>query len=246
MIGDRPLKFRVDLTEMAVFVRLAFLPAATLTLLLNFSPVFVAMSSGWLNHEPPSLAQWGGILLSAIGTIIYFRPLDIPARQILGLIVALLGVLANSSSALLGRQVNYHSGLSPLLITSISMGIDGLLLLIVGDITQGFGQLDLKQWLILIWLTIVNTAIAFTLWINTLRSLTAVESSIINGTLLPQIAILARLFLGGSIKPQTDHWPASRRSWHIDCASVAAGTDGGKAGDHRTRIGRSYTSYSLT
>jgi drug/metabolite transporter (DMT)-like permease len=190
------------LTQGAQFVSLAFLPAATLTLLLNFSPVFVAVLSGLLNHEPPSMTQWGGILLSVIGTIIYFLPLDIPAGQILGLIVALVGVLANSGSAVLGRQVNYHSGLSPILITAISMGIGGLLLLIGGGITQGLGQLDLRQWLIIGWLAVVNTAIAFALWNNTLRTLTAVESSIINGTMLPQIAILAWLFLGEVLSPK--------------------------------------------
>ena len=183
------------LTQGAQFVGLVFLPAATLTLMLNFSPIFVALSSGFLNREPPSIIQWGGILLSVIGAIVYFLPLDIPTGKVLGFIVAIIGVLANSGSSLLGRYVNRQSGLSPILVTSISMGICGLLLLVVGAATQGFGQLNLIQWLIIGWLAIINTAIAFTLWNNTLRTLTAVESSIINSTMLPQIAILAWLFL---------------------------------------------------
>ncbi len=190
------------LTQGAQFVSLAFLPAAALTMLLNFSPIIVALLGGFLNNEPPSIIQWGGILLSAIGAIVYFLPLKIPTWQILGLAVALIGVLANSGSSLLGRQVNHQSGLSPIIITSISMGIGGLLLLIVGVTTQGFGQLDVKQWLIIGWLAIVNTAIAFTLWNNTLRTLTAVESSIINSTMLPQIAILAWLFLNEPLSPR--------------------------------------------
>jgi drug/metabolite transporter (DMT)-like permease len=184
------------LTQGAQFVSLAFLPAATLTLLLNLSPIFVALASGFLNKESPSLPQWGGILLSATGTIAYFLPLDIREGQILGLAVALVCVLANAGSSLLGRQVNHQSGLSPLLITAVSMGIGGLLLLIIGAITQGFGSLDLTQWLIIAWLAVVNTAVAFTLWNSTLRTLTATESSVINSTMLPQIAILAWLFLG--------------------------------------------------
>jgi drug/metabolite transporter (DMT)-like permease len=75
------------------------------------------------------------------------------------------------------------------------MGIGGLLLLTAGYTTQGFGTLSIKQWLIIGWLALVNTAFAFTLWNRTLQTLTAVESSIINGTMLPQIAILAWLFL---------------------------------------------------
>lgn len=48
----------------------------------------------------------------------------------------------------------------------------------------------------------MNTAFAFTLWNRTLRSLTAVESSIINSTMLGQIAVLAWLFLGESLSWQ--------------------------------------------
>jgi len=183
------------LTQGAQFVSLAFLPAATLTLLLNFSPIVVALSSGLLNNEPPSIAQWGGITLSVTGAVVYFLPLDIPTEQALGLTAAVIGVLANSGSSLLGRQVNRQSGLPPITITTFSMGIGGLLLLIVGATTQGFGQLDSVQWLIIGWLAIVNTAVAFTLWNNTLRALTAVESSVINGMMLPQIAVFAWLLL---------------------------------------------------
>jgi drug/metabolite transporter (DMT)-like permease len=47
-----------------------------------------------------------------------------------------------------------------------------------------------------LWLAVVNTAFAFTLWNHTLRTLTAMESSLINNTMLVQIALLAWLFLG--------------------------------------------------
>jgi drug/metabolite transporter (DMT)-like permease len=183
------------LTQGAQFVSLAFLPAATLSLLLNFSPIFVALSSGLLKDESPSIIQWGGIILSVVGAIVYFLPLKIPTGQVFGLTIALIGVLANSGSSLLGRRVNHQSGLAPILVTAISMGIGGLLLLIIGATTQGFGNLNLMQWLIIGWLAVVNTAVAFTLWNNTLKTLTAVESSIINSTMLPQIALLAWLFL---------------------------------------------------
>ncbi len=183
------------LTQGAQFVSLAFLPAATLSLLLNFSPIFVALPSGWLNQEPPSLAQWGGILLSAVGALVYFFPLNIPAGQTLGLLAALVGVLANASSSLLGRQMNHQGRLAPLVVTAVSMGIGGALLLGTGILTQGFGRLDGTQWLIIAWLAVVNTALAFTLWNLSLQTLTAVESSILNSTMLPQIAILAWLFL---------------------------------------------------
>jgi drug/metabolite transporter (DMT)-like permease len=202
------------LTQGAQFVGLEFLPAATLTLLLNFSPILVALASGLMGadvlypRELPSIAQWGGIVLSVIGALVYFLPLDIPAGRLLGLTAALISLVANAASSLLGRQVNRQmvnstpGGLSPISVTTVSMGIGGLILLLVGGIAQGFGQLDLRQWLIIGWLAIVNTALAFTIWNNTLRTLTAVESSIINNTMLPQIAILAWLFLDEPLSVQ--------------------------------------------
>ena len=45
----------------------------------------------------------------------------------------------------------------------------------------------------------INTALAFTLWNHTLRRLTAIESSLINNTMLVQIAVLAWIFLGEPI-----------------------------------------------
>jgi drug/metabolite transporter (DMT)-like permease len=187
------------LTQGAQFVGLAFLPAATLTLFLNFSPILVALFSGAANKEAPSAVQWGGILLSTLGAMVYFLPFDIPARQTLGFIVAAIGLLANAGSSLLGRSVNVRTGLPPVVITTVSMGIGGLLLLAAGAAAQGFGQLNITQWLIIAWLAVVNTAFAFTLWNNTLRTLTAIESSILNNTMLPQIAILAWIFLGESL-----------------------------------------------
>lgn len=190
------------LTQGAQFVGLAFLPAATLTLLLNWTPILVALLSIWLTHEPPTPFQWGGIALSVLGALVYFLPLNIPAGQAFGLAVAALGVLANSAASLLGRQVNHRSPLPPVVITTLSMGVGGLALLGAGATFQGFGRLDLSQWLMIAWLAVVNTAFAFTLWNQTLQTLTAVESSVINGSMLPQIAILAWVFLGEPLSGQ--------------------------------------------
>jgi drug/metabolite transporter (DMT)-like permease len=64
---------------------------------------------------------------------------------------------------------------------------------------EGIPKIDLMGWAIILWLAIVNTAFAFTLWNHTLRTLTAMESSIINGTMLIWIPIFAVTFLGESI-----------------------------------------------
>jgi drug/metabolite transporter (DMT)-like permease len=62
--------------------------------------------------------------------------------------------------------------------------------------------LDSQSWLLIAWLAVVNTAFAFTLWNLTLQILTAVESSVINSLIMPQIAILAFVFLGEALNLQ--------------------------------------------
>ena len=183
------------LTQGAQFAGLAVLPAATLSLLLNLTPLLVAVLSGWANHEPPASAQWAGIGLTTLGAAVYFLPLQPAAGQGYGLAVGLFAVAVNAASALFGRRVNAHSGLPPLAVTTVSMGAGSLLLLAGGLALQGAGALGPQQWLIIAWMALVNTAFAFTLWNHTLRTLTAVESTIINSTMMPQIAILAWLFL---------------------------------------------------
>lgn len=183
------------LTQGAQFVSLSFLPSATLSLLLNFSPVIIAFYGMASRSESTSLTQWSGILVTVIGALIYFLPLSIEGNHIPGLLAAFVALLANATSSIFGRYINTQDRLNPLVVTSISMGIGGILMLVIGISTQGMGTLNLTQWAIIGWLAVVNTAIAFTLWNKSLQTLTAVESSIINGTMLPQIAILAWIFL---------------------------------------------------
>jgi drug/metabolite transporter (DMT)-like permease len=50
--------------------------------------------------------------------------------------------------------------------------------------------------LYIVWLGVVNTALAFTLWNKAMRRLRAMDMTIINGTMLPQIVFLSIIFLG--------------------------------------------------
>jgi drug/metabolite transporter (DMT)-like permease len=187
------------LTQGSQFLSLAYLPAAVVSLLLNLTPLLVGLFGIIFLLEQPSLRQWLGILLTVIGVAVYFLPLDVDGFSMIGLSVALCGVLSTAASSLLGRQINRLANSSPLIVTFFSMGIGSVVLLVVGVLFQGFGDLDLQSWLLIAWLAVVNTAFAFVLWNHTLRTLSAVESSIINSLMMPQIAVLAFVFLGETL-----------------------------------------------
>lgn len=186
-------------TQGTQFIGLSLLPAVTVSLWLNFTPLIVAVMAIFLIKEIPTKLQWIGVALFISGIITYFYPVSFNNDQSLGLIVMTIGVFANSSSAILGRSVNRKGNINPLVVTVISMGIGSFILLITGIIVQGFPSISFENILYLLWLAIINTALAFTIWNHTLRTLTAMESSIINGTMLVQIAILAWIFLGETI-----------------------------------------------
>jgi drug/metabolite transporter (DMT)-like permease len=184
-----------SVTQGSNFWALVYLPAATTSLLFNFTPVIVAILSALFLHEPTKPNQMVGVIVFLFGTFVYFYPLKIPFGEILGLAIAVVGVLANGVSSVLGRHINRDSGLDPLVVTVISMGVGAFILLLVGLTVQGLPKLGWKHWGIILWLAVVNSAFAFTLWNQTLRSLSATESSVINNTMLIQIALLAWIFL---------------------------------------------------
>lgn len=188
--------FLYTATQGAQFVALQYLRAATVSLVLSFTPVVVAFLAVPMLDESPSVRQWLWISVLLLGVGIYFYPFDLRTAALLGLAVMLFGLLANALSSVLGRRLNREEMVSPLAITTVSMGFGSGVLLSSGVIIQGLPSLSLQSWAIVIWLAVVNTAFAFTLWNRTLQTLSATESSVINNTMLVQVAVLGWLFLG--------------------------------------------------
>lgn len=183
-------------TQSAMFLALAYLPANMVSLLLNLTSIFVGIAGVLLLKENPSKIQWVGIGLAVSGVSIYFFPVSLPQLQVVGVGIGLVCMSMNVASVLLSREMNRGASISPLVVTFISMGIGSLVMLISGLILQGWGSLTGWDWIIISWMAVINTAIAFTLWNRSLQVLTAIESSILNSLMMPQIAILAFVFLG--------------------------------------------------
>lgn len=72
----------------------------------------------------------------------FFYPVDLAAGEIIGYTAVAIGVLANGASSILGRGINRRGEVSPLNVTIVSMGIGGILLLVLGIGFQGMPNLD--------------------------------------------------------------------------------------------------------
>jgi len=66
-------------------------------------------------------------------------------------------------------------------------------------LTEGLDVPTAEGSLIIIWLAVANTALAFFLWNRALVNLKAYEQSILQNTMLIQISVLAMVFLGERI-----------------------------------------------
>ena len=139
------------------------------------------------------------MVLNLAGIVVFFYPSAFQGGVWIGVFAAVIAMLANVGGSLLGRSMNMNGRIRALPLTAVSMGIGSILLLCIGLITQGLPQISLQSWGILLLLAVVNTALTFTMWNYTLQTLTAMESSIINSTMMVQIAILAWVFLGERI-----------------------------------------------
>jgi drug/metabolite transporter (DMT)-like permease len=191
--------FFVAITQGAQFAALALLPATAVSLVLSATPLAVAAIALARRQEQPGGLQLIGVGLLVAGTILYFGLFAPGPGRLAGLAVAAVCLVAAAASTHIGRDLarDAMSRLGgPLGLTATSMGAGAVVLLAAGLLLEGWPSLDARAWAIIAWLAVVNTAFAFTLWNHTLRTLTAVESSVVNNTMTIQIAILAVLFLG--------------------------------------------------
>lgn len=181
-------------TQGAQFVAIDNQPAATSSLVLSMSPLLVGLVSHRSLGEVATGRQLLGAVLVAIGALAYFGG-GLGATAI-GMMAALVALAANVASAVLGRAVNRTMHLSSLTVTTVSMTIGAVLLIGVGVLLDGWPDLSGRAVLVIAWLAVVNTALAFTLWNSSLRRLSAMESAGLNNTMLVQIGVLAWVFLG--------------------------------------------------
>ena len=111
------------LTQGAVFLSLAYLPAVTVNLLWSFSTVIVALFGIIWLAERPTRFQWVGIVLAVLGAVIYFFPVMLPTGSLIGILVSVVGVLANGGAVIVGRDINRSREIHPVVVTAISMGV---------------------------------------------------------------------------------------------------------------------------
>jgi len=175
-------------------VGLYHLPAVTVTFILNFTPVIVLILGLAFMKTTPTPRQVSGIVLVIAGAYIYFG--GVPADSLTGVIITLVSGFGWATYLVAGRAFFKPGEIGPLGLSAFAMGAGTVFIVGSAWIYEGFTALSPGGWGIVLWLGVVNTAAAFFLWNHALQRVEAFEISIMQNTMLIQIAILSVIFLG--------------------------------------------------
>ncbi|MFQ5594455.1 MAG: DMT family transporter [Anaerolineae bacterium] len=181
-----------------LFWSLQVLPATTGSFLYSFTPIMVLLLGVVVLREFPTRLQLLGIGVAVFGSYVFFA-VHLSLQQIQAVGGALLSTVAFAVFSILGRSFARSDRLNSLTLTAWPLCFGGGALLLVAWITEGSATLTLAVVGIILWLSVVNTALAYTLWNDALRTLKAFELNVFANVTPLATALLAWLMLNESL-----------------------------------------------
>lgn len=175
-----------------LFYGLKELPTTTTAFILNIIPVATLVLGVIFLNERPVRIQWVGMALALVGGLFFFGP-EFSEVDVDAVLISLLGALAITVFGLMGRSFARTGEIDTITLSAIPLGVGGGLLLVI-DPPLGLPSLEILG--IMLWLAVVNSAIAYLLWNTALKRLQAFEISIVANLMPIGTAFLAPVFLG--------------------------------------------------
>jgi drug/metabolite transporter (DMT)-like permease len=176
------------------FLGLYYLQPVTVTFILNLTPVFVLILSALFLKEKPSYIQLMGIVLTLCGILVFFYDSLLVGEEVIGILVTLISGIGWAAYMIVSRYYLRENKENVIVLTTCSMALGSLMLLVTTVLTKNITMVSFNGWIIILWLSIVNTALAFIFWNHALKTLKAYEQSILQNTMLIQITLLAYIF----------------------------------------------------
>ncbi|MCW4037907.1 MAG: EamA family transporter [Candidatus Bathyarchaeota archaeon] len=180
---------------------LFYLPAVSVTFILNFTPIIVLILGGLFLQEYPTRLQVAGITLVMAGAYLFFQD-PFSEVSLTGVAITLLSGFGWAAYLVLSRRLFIKTKASLLGSTAFSMGFGTVLMAVGAYAFEGLPVVSPSSWGIILWLGVTNTALAFFLWNHALQKLEAFEISILQNTMLVQISLLSWVFLGEPLTPR--------------------------------------------
>ena len=134
--------------------------------------------------------------------VLFFSNSLLALNEVFGVLLTVLSGIGWASYMIISRYYLRDNKIDVFILTSYSMSFGSLLLLGAAILSNNIIFPSISSWSIILWLSIINTALAFVLWNRALRILRAYEQSILQNTMLIQITLLAYAFLGEALTLQ--------------------------------------------
>ncbi len=211
----------------AQFVAIDRIEAGTFNFVFQSGiPLILAFTAGFILHERTTLREWVGVAFVVAG-VYAFYPSVPSGPELAGALLAVAAAAGIGASNLIQRRVMQTPGTSSLDVTFVSMAIGALLLTVVALVAEGTPRLTASMVALVVFLGVVTTALAFTMWHEAMRGLKALHAGIIASGQIFEVPILAVIILGESF---------TYRQW-IGSAIVLAGiliVQASQQAQHRT------------
>jgi drug/metabolite transporter (DMT)-like permease len=182
----------------ALFWSLEYVSATTSSFLVGLNPLLILFASTlWLNERP---ARWQvvGTAVTLAGLVLFFSP-GLQEGELFGLALTGVALLGFALFAILGRYVARERRANTLVLTAVPLAVGGGALLLVAFPLEGWPAAPPSTWLVVGWLALVNTAVAYILYNHSLQQLTALEMNILLNLAPLFTALMAWLWLDESL-----------------------------------------------
>ena len=178
----------------AAFWALEYLTATTASFVISTVPLFMLIIGALRLAEIPTRRQVFGVFLGLLGALLFFSP-GFQPQEPLGLVISAAGLVGFIIFSTLGREVARARNVGTVALTAIPLGFGGGTLLLLSLPLEGIPTAPLQPWLIILWLSVVNTVLAYIVYNHALQTLTALEMSVMLNLSPIGTAILAWLLL---------------------------------------------------
>lgn len=182
----------------AAFWALEYLTATAASFAISTVPLFMLVIGAIHLAEIPTRGQIVGVFLGLLGGILFFSP-GFTSQELTGWAIILIALVGFVTFGALSREVARERNVGTVALTAYPLAIGGGGLLLIAAPLEGIPAAPAGPWLIILWLALVNTALAYIAYNHALQTLTALEMSVMLNLSPIGTAILAWFLLGERI-----------------------------------------------
>lgn len=163
-------------------------------------PALVFVAGIFILKEFPTWVQTAGMVAVMIGSFFFLTQGDANFQSpLIGYIYLTISILGFVVFNLLSRMTARDRTVDALTQTAIPLGIGGGALIILALIIDGLPKFTLMGTLIILWLTVFNTALGYFLFNFSLADLTALQVNAVMALTPLSTALIARVLLGETL-----------------------------------------------